>query len=246
MPLPLVIAIALSLLISSGTAIVACSSNAERIPTGKSARFGPQSTGAAENLEGSHAGAPPAGIPSVTSVSDRQAQPRPMGPSGIPSDAPERGGKLGSPPVNVVEACPEKKLEHWIRVEGDGQAQLFKAGAPVIPFKIRSCEPAQFFSFGGLVVGACAESAPYHHSCIWCSDKRGMYVAQDGTEWKLRVVNRNLSETADSVRGDIIAVGQSKASNKRLQLRIKVDVGRDVAATEAPDVYPRSSWSDDG
>ncbi|HMA96115.1 MAG TPA: hypothetical protein VKP30_25690, partial [Polyangiaceae bacterium] len=141
---------------------------------------------------------------------------------------------------------PEKRREYWIQVEGDGEGQLFKAGAPVVPFKLRSCEPSQFPSFGGLVVAACAESAPYHHSCIWCSENQGMYVARDGTEWKLRIVERELSEMADAVRGDIIAVGQSKSSKGRLQLRIKVDVGRDMPATEAPNAYPRTSWSDDG
>jgi hypothetical protein len=96
-----------------------------------------------------------------------------------------------------------------------------------------------------LVVAACAETPKYQQSCIWISEKSGIYVDERGVDWKLSVVRRSLSETAAAVRGDVVAVGRSRSEAKQLVLRIKVDVGRDIPAISAPDIYPRTVWSDD-
>lgn len=148
-------------------------------------------------------------------------------------------------PAKVVDECPESKPKYSISITGDGPPQILAAGAAVIPLKFRNCQPSAYHAYTGLVVSACSEASNHLRSCIWCSEKNGMYLDRNGTTWNLTVVSRRITENATAVTGDITAIGESKASSKKLRLLVRANVGRDVAAIAAPDIYPRTAWSDE-
>jgi len=133
-----------------------------------------------------------------------------------------------------------------VRLEGDGQPHVLRAGAPRPGAEIRDCEPALVRQGEHQVITACADSASVRRSCFMGTDKGGFYFDRSGAAWSLTATDFSAKSSANAVDGAASMRGTSRGRQETLALRVTFHVGTSVAGVAVPNLWGKGEFGEPG
>lgn len=114
--------------------------------------------------------------------------------------------------------------KYWLRIQGDGDEQLFAEGTPISESGWRHCGPGGGLREGQLIAMGCAQASPIKRSCVFVMAPRVGYFDRDGVQHELTV--GTLSSTLTATGADGVITTTETLPGRSAPLRIEFHLTR--------------------